>query len=69
MGPQVWGYMDQEGPWGLFGALFCLGPIWGPLGTHLEAEGRHFGGRRLTFWGSGGGAPRNFEFWPIFDTH
>ena len=36
--------------------------IWGPfgsdLGTHLEAEGRHFGGRRPTKWGSGGGAPR-----------
>ena len=52
----------------LFGAH--LGPIWGPIlrdpfrgigrgpGTHLEAEGRHFGGRRPTKWGSGGGAPR-----------
>ena len=54
---------------GLFGAL--LGPIWEPIlrdpfrgigrgpGIHLEAEGRHFGGRRPTKWGSGGGAPRN----------
>ena len=45
---------------GLFGAH--LGPIWGPIlrdpfrgigrgpGTHLEAEGRHFGGRRPTLW-------------------
>ena len=44
----------------------CLGHIWVPFGdpfyrdpfrgigrvpgTHLEAEGRHFGGRRPTFW-------------------
>ena len=40
------------------------GRIGGP-GTHLggalapEAEGRHYGGRRPTKWGSGGGAPRN----------
>ena len=46
---------------GPFGAHLG-GHVGGP-GTHLggivgEAEGRHYGGRRPTKWGSGGGAPR-----------
>ena len=50
---------------GPFGAHLG-GHVGGP-GTHLggivgEAEGRHYGGRRPTKWGSGGEAPRNFGF-------
>ena len=51
----VWGpYSPHRGGPFLFWALTV--PIWGPilfgahLGTHLEAEGRHYGGRRPTFW-------------------
>ena len=47
--------------WG--GTLGALGPIWGgssgrPKADILEAEGRHYGGRRPTKWRSGGEAPR-----------
>ena len=44
--------------WG--GALGALGPIWGGA-LAPEAEGRHYGGRRPTKWGSGGEAPRNLD--------
>ena len=43
----------------LGGSVGALGPIWRPKADILEAEGRHYGGRRPTKWGSGGGAPRN----------
>ena len=52
---RVWGPGTHLG-----GALGALGPIWGGASAP-EAEGRHYGGRRPTKWGSGGGAPRNAE--------
>ena len=52
--------MQELVPWDTFGggALGALGPIREDASA-LEAEGRHYGGRRPTKWGFGGEAPRN----------
>ena len=66
--PSSMGPMQDPGSMGPMQGFGALGPIWGgalgALGPNLggrvgEAEGRHYGGRRPTKWGSGGEAPRN----------
>ena len=55
----IWGPFGgaRWGPWDPFGAD-RRGP-WDPFGGIVgEAEGRHYGGRRPTKWGSGDGDPQ-----------